>query len=58
MAAAITVQQPLLDNLLEQHATIFEKPCGLPLARPYDHRIHLLPNTPPVTVRPYRYPQR
>jgi len=24
---------------------------------PYDHRIHLLPGTAPVAVRPYRYPQ-
>jgi hypothetical protein len=29
----------------------------LPLARPYDHRIHLLPGTAPVAVWPYRYPQ-
>ena len=25
--------------------------------RPYDHRIHLLPGTAPIAVRPYRYPQ-
>jgi hypothetical protein len=24
---------------------------------PFDHHIHLLPSTPPVTVRPYWYPQ-
>jgi len=57
--AAVTtdIQQPLLDRLLHQHAAIFEEPQGLPPARPYDHRIHLLPGTPPVAVRPYRYPQ-
>ena len=50
-------QQPLLDRLLQQHIAIFDEPRGLPPARPYDHRIHLLPDTAPVAVRPYRYPQ-
>ena len=50
-------QQPLLDRLLQQHIGIFDEPQGLPPARPYDHRIHLLPDTAPVAVRPYRYPQ-
>ena len=48
---------PLLDRLLAQHGDIFDEPTGLPPARPYDHRIHLLPGTAPVAVRPYRYPQ-
>jgi hypothetical protein len=39
VAAAVAGQQPLLDHLLEQHP-----------ARPYDHRIHLLPDTAPVAV--------
>jgi hypothetical protein len=56
-ATATAGQQPLLDHLLEHHAAIFTEPHGLPLARPYDHRIHLLPDTAPVAVRPYRYPQ-
>jgi hypothetical protein len=47
----------MLDRLLEHHAAIFEEPQGLPPARPYDHRIHLLPGTAPIAVRPYRYPQ-
>ena len=33
------------------------EPKGLPPARRCDHHIHLLPNTAPVAVRPYRYPQ-
>ena len=47
----------LLDELLCQHEAVFDTPRGLPPARPYDHRIHLLPETAPVAVRPYRYPQ-
>jgi hypothetical protein len=47
---------PLLDELLCQHEAVFDTPRGLPPARPYDHRIHLLPETAPVAVRPYRYP--
>ncbi|XP_066320654.1 uncharacterized protein [Miscanthus floridulus] len=57
--AAVTADPalPLLDSLLQQHGAIFDEPRGLPPARPYDHRIHLLPDTAPVAVRPYRYPQ-
>jgi len=47
----------MLNRLLQQHSAIFEEPQGLPPERPYDHRIHLLPGTTPVAVRPYRYPQ-
>ena len=49
--------QPLLDRLLPQFEQVFDAPQGLPPARPYDHRIHLLPGTVPIAVRPYRYPQ-
>ena len=57
--AAVTADPalPLLDSLLQQHGAIFDEPRGLPPACPYDHRIHLLPGTAPVAVRPYRYPQ-
>ena len=48
---------PLLDCLLLQYDDIFTEPTGLPPQRPYDHRIHLLPGTAPMVVRPYRYPQ-
>jgi hypothetical protein len=47
---------PLLDHLHQQHNDVFDEPTGLPPARPYDHRIHLLPGTAPVAVQPYRYP--
>lgn len=52
-----TTEQPLLDTLLQQLQDVFLKLRELPLARPYDHRIHLLPGTAPVAIRPYRYPQ-
>jgi hypothetical protein len=57
VVAAAAAEQPMLDRLLQHHAAIFEEPQGLPPARPYHHRIHLLPGTAPVAVRPYRYPQ-
>lgn len=40
------------ETLLE-HSAVFEVPKGLPPSRTFDHRIHLLPNTKPVNVRPY-----
>jgi hypothetical protein len=49
-------EQALLDTLLQSFEDVFAMPQGLPLARSCDHRIHL-PNTAPVAVRPYRYPQ-
>jgi hypothetical protein len=46
----------LLDLLLTEFEDIFASPAGLPPPRARDHRIHLLPDTAPVAVRPYRYP--
>jgi hypothetical protein len=45
--AAAAAEQPMLDRLLQHHAAIFEEPQGLLPARPYDHRIHLLPPQDP-----------
>ena len=52
LAAIANAQQPMLDHLLQQHSAIFEEPQGLAPARPYDHHIHLLPDTAPFAVRP------
>jgi hypothetical protein len=43
--------------LLAEFADIFTEPTGLPPQRDCDHRIHLLLDSPPMAVRPYRYPQ-
>jgi hypothetical protein len=50
-------ESALLARLLQSFDDVFATPTGLPPARPCDHRIHLKPNTTPVAVRPYRYPQ-
>jgi len=47
----------LLVLLLVEFADVFATPTGLPPPRARDHFIHLLSGTPPVAVRPYRYPQ-
>jgi hypothetical protein len=52
---AVHTEQPLLDTLLASYDGVFAEPQGLPPVRPCDHRIHLLLNTAPVAVRPYRY---
>ncbi|PWA58030.1 hypothetical protein CTI12_AA406450 [Artemisia annua] len=48
--------QPEIEQLLDRFDDLFQVPAGLPPQRLVDHRIHLLPNTKPVNVRPYRYP--
>jgi len=50
-------QADLLALLLAEFAVVFDAPEQLPPARRLDHRIHLLPATAPIAVRPYRYPQ-
>jgi hypothetical protein len=57
VVTAANAEWPMLDWLLQHHAAVFEELQGLPPARSYDHRIHLLSGTTPVGVRPYRYPQ-
>jgi len=46
-----------MEVLLSDFADIFSEPRGLPPQRRHDHRIHLLPDTVPVAVHPYWYPQ-
>jgi hypothetical protein len=57
MVCATRLQDNLFPSLLQAYANIFAEPRSLPPPPRHDHRIHLLPGTPPVAVRPYRYPQ-
>lgn len=47
----------LVSLLLDEFRDVFKPPMGLPPSHRLDHRIHLLPDAPPVVVQPYRYPQ-
>ncbi|XP_072073959.1 uncharacterized protein [Arachis hypogaea] len=42
--------------LLYTYKAVFQNPQGLPPPRSHDHAIPLVPNAPPVKVKPYRYP--
>jgi hypothetical protein len=53
--AAVTTD--LMETLLDEFVDLFSIPVGLPPPRWHNHRIHLLPGTAPIAVRPYRYPQ-
>lgn len=45
-----------LCHLLAKFGDIFATPSTPPPPRSFDHRISLLPNTPPVNVKSYLYP--
>ncbi|GJS84533.1 ty3-gypsy retrotransposon protein [Tanacetum coccineum] len=49
-------EDPHIQNILTDYSHIFEPPTSLPPPRLHDHHIPLKPNTPPVNVKPYRYP--
>nr|GEX61992.1 hypothetical protein [Tanacetum cinerariifolium] len=44
-----------VEQVLTQFTKVFEIPKDLPPQRSHDHQIPLMPNTPPINVRPYRY---
>ena len=56
-ASAIADPHAVLEDMLLSYVDIFVEPCGLPPGRHHDHRIHLALGSPPIAVRPYRYPQ-
>ncbi|GJU46888.1 ty3-gypsy retrotransposon protein [Tanacetum coccineum] len=51
---AASSQRPELDQLLGRFNNLFQVSNSLPPYCSIDHRIHLLPDTKPVNVRPYR----
>ncbi|WVZ01111.1 hypothetical protein V8G54_027180 [Vigna mungo] len=53
---APTHHMPQIATLLHKYSQLFQKPTSIPPSRSMDHQIHLLPNSSPVSVRPYRYP--
>ncbi|GJS58032.1 putative mitochondrial protein [Tanacetum coccineum] len=44
-----------VDKVLVKFERVFELPTKLPPQRAHDHQIPLMPNTPPINVRPYRH---
>ncbi|GJY77843.1 retrotransposon-related protein [Tanacetum coccineum] len=56
LAKASALENTELMPLLERFDSLFQVPTTLPPHRLIDHRIHLLPDTKSVNVRPYRYP--
>nr|GEX23665.1 reverse transcriptase [Tanacetum cinerariifolium] len=45
-----------VEQVLTQFDEVFEVPKDLPPQRSHDHQIPLMPNIPPINVRPYRHP--
>ncbi|RVW71121.1 Transposon Tf2-12 polyprotein [Vitis vinifera] len=45
-----------ISTTLQKFRDLFLPPTGLPPHRTIDHKIHLIPNSKPMNVRPYRYP--
>ena len=46
---------PEVQLILDDFASVFAEPFGLPPRRACDHKIPLVPGAQPVSVRPYRY---
>jgi len=46
----------IMTALLEEFSSVFSEPTGMPPPRSREHSINLVPGSPPVAVRPYRYP--
>jgi len=47
---------PDLQKVMDNHSKVFETPKGLPPMRDHDHAIHLVLESFPPNIRPYRYP--
>ena len=47
---------PDLKNVLDNHSKEFDTPKGFPPMCDHDHAIHLIPESVPPNIMPYRYP--
>nr|GEW06246.1 reverse transcriptase [Tanacetum cinerariifolium] len=45
-----------VEAVLKEFKLVFDVPKELPPKRTHDHMIPLVPNTPPVNIRPYKHP--
>ncbi|GKA62966.1 gypsy/ty3 retroelement polyprotein [Tanacetum coccineum] len=45
-----------ITDLLDSYQDVFVTPTSLPPKRKQDHIIPLVPNTPPINIRPYKHP--
>ena len=45
-----------VESIVEKFEGVFAVPTELPPHRSHDHKIPLLPNTPPINISPYRHP--
>ncbi|GJX15039.1 LysM domain-containing GPI-anchored protein 2 [Tanacetum coccineum] len=45
-----------IQGVLDDYKSVFEVPKELPPQRVHDHAIPLMPNTPPINIRPYKHP--
>nr|GEY02254.1 reverse transcriptase [Tanacetum cinerariifolium] len=51
-----TQTKPQIQTLLKEFTIVFDEPKEPPPNRSYDHTIPLVPNAPPINIRPYRNP--
>nr|GEY22435.1 putative nucleotidyltransferase, ribonuclease H [Tanacetum cinerariifolium] len=56
MTGSSTKPNSNIQTLLQDFSIAFDTPKELPPIRSHDHIIPLLPNTPPISVRPYKNP--
>ncbi|GJR97174.1 hypothetical protein Tco_0269348 [Tanacetum coccineum] len=47
-----------VNKVLAKFERVFKIPTELPPQRPHYHQIPLMPNKPPINVRPYRHPPK
>nr|GFD27284.1 retrotransposon protein, putative, unclassified [Tanacetum cinerariifolium] len=53
---SVRIVSAKVEQVLTQFDEVLKIPKDLPPQRSHDHQIPLMPNTPPINVRPYRYP--